>query len=61
MLKRLAETKTGLWQDRAMALKAIGDLGHPEAKAYIQQQWKAYELLSDKESTWNKAILALYL
>lgn len=61
LLKRLAEAKPGMWQDRAMALKAIGDLGTPESKVYLQQQWKAIESLTDKESSWTKTVLSLYL
>ena len=55
------ESKTGVWQDRAMALKAIGDLGTVESRAYLQKERAAMEKLTDKESTWNKEIIALYL
>lgn len=51
-----------LWQDRAMALKAIGDLGTPEARAYLDEQmahWKAQT--GDKEATWNTMVIGLYM
>lgn len=43
LLVRLYQNKGGLWQDRAMALKAIGDLGTPESHAYLQKEWAVYE------------------
>lgn len=48
-------------EDRAIALKAIGDLGTPEAKAYLGKQKAALDSLSDRESTVFKEIIALYL
>lgn len=60
-LVKLYETKTGLWQDRAMALKAIGDLGTPESRDYLKKESGKLASQSDKESTWNKDIIALYL
>lgn len=55
------ETAGDLWQDRAMALKAIGDLGTAESLAYLQKQWKKFESQTDKEALWTKEIIALYL
>jgi outer membrane murein-binding lipoprotein Lpp len=55
------ESGGDLWQDRAMALKAIGDLGTAESLAYLQKQWKKYESQTDKEALWTKEIIALYL
>jgi hypothetical protein len=53
---------TGLiWQDRAMALKAIGDMGTPESRAYLQKQKTRMEGRADKEAAWTKEIIALYL
>lgn len=51
-----------LWQDRAMAIKAIGDLGTPEARAFLEEQaerWRSQE--PGKESTWTSQVIALYL
>ncbi len=51
-----------LWQDRAMALKAIGDLGTPEAKAFLDEQmahWQAQ--VDNKEAAWNTMVIGLYM
>lgn len=61
LLKKLYETKTGLWQDRAMALKAIGDLNTPKSGDYLQKEWSQFQNRTDKEALWTKEILALYL
>jgi len=55
------ESKTGIWQDRGMALKAIGDLDTAESRAYLQKQAALFEKSSDKEATWTKQIIQLYL
>jgi hypothetical protein len=60
-LSRLYENSTLLWQDRAMALKAIGDLGTPESRAYLLKQQALLEGRKDKDATWTKEIIALYL
>lgn len=60
-LTRISENSTLLWQDRAMALKAIGDLGTPESRAYLQKQQALLESRTDKDATWSKEIIALYL
>jgi hypothetical protein len=59
-LTRLYETP-GLWQDRAMALKAIGDMDTPESRAYLQKQATQMGSRTDKEAVWTKEIIALYL
>lgn len=33
-----------------MALKAIGDLGTPESRAYLEKQWERFKAGDDKES-----------
>ena len=60
-LARTYENTTLLWQDRAMALKAIGDLGTPASRAYLQKQQAQLEGRKDKDATWTKEIIALYL
>ena len=60
LLKNLAQTAKS-WQDRGMALKAIGDLGTPEALAFLKLQSAAIEASTDREALWNKDVLALYL
>lgn len=60
-LTRTYENSTLLWQDRGMALKAIGDLGTPQSRAYLQKQQSQLEGRKDKDATWTKEIIALYL
>lgn len=55
------ESRTGVWQDRAMALKAIGDLGTPESRAYMEKQLDHFKSGEDKESRWTREIISLYL
>jgi hypothetical protein len=50
----------GIWQDRAMALKAIGDMDTEESRAYLQKQWLHFMGSDDKEARWTKEILSLY-
>ena len=60
LLKSIA-TGSNLWQDRAMALKAIGDLGSPEAQAYLNEQRTALQAKGDKEATWSMQVINLYM
>lgn len=60
-LVKLVETAATDWQDRAMALKALGDLGTPKARAFLEQQRKALEGKTDKESGWSREVIGLYL
>ncbi|AMP13854.1 HEAT repeat domain-containing protein [Collimonas pratensis] len=55
------ESTGGIWQDRAMALKAIGDLGTPDSQAYLQKQRENFKNKTDKEARWTNEIIALYL
>lgn len=49
------------WEDRAMALKGIGDLGTPQSQAYLQQERSRLESLTDAESLRTKDLIGLYL
>lgn len=60
-LTKLYENSTLIWQDRAMALKAIGDLGTDESRAYLQKQKTQLEGRKDKDASWTQEIIALYL
>lgn len=55
------ESKTGVWQDRGMAFKAIGDLDTAEGRAYLQKQMTNFETSADKEAIWTRQIIQLYL
>lgn len=62
LLKSICENPASLWQDRAMALKSIGDIGTPDAKAYLQEQWKRQgSAPAGNEATWTSQIIGLYL
>ncbi|WP_197047112.1 HEAT repeat domain-containing protein [Paucibacter sp. KBW04] len=61
-LKGLYERREGSWQDRAMAIKAIGDLDTAESREFLAAQAKRWESAgSDKESLWTLQIIRLYL
>ncbi len=50
-----------LWQDRAMALKAIGDLESAEAEAFLQAEHAALDARAgDKEVDWMLQVVRLY-
>jgi len=62
LLKSIYNNHDGLWQDRAMAIKAIGDLGTAESNAFLEAELKNWESKkSDKESQWMAEIIGLYL
>jgi hypothetical protein len=60
-LIKLHENTDLIWQDRAMALKAIGDMDTPESRAYLQKQKTLIGSRKDKEAVWTQEIIALYL
>ncbi len=60
-LAGLYETKDSQWQDRAMALKAIGDMNTPKSRAYLQTELNRFKDSTDRESLWTKEIISLYL
>lgn len=49
------------WEDRAAALKGIGDLGTPQSHAYLEQEKARLETLTDAESMRTKELIGLYL
>lgn len=52
----------GIWQDRAMALKSIGDIGGDDARAFLAEQVdKVQQDKSGKETDWTLQVLGLYL
>lgn len=61
-LKSIYQDGGRIWQDRAMALKAIGDLGTTDAMAFLYQERKRTESKAQNpESVWTQQILSLYL
>jgi hypothetical protein len=51
-----------IWQDRGMAIKAIGDLGTEESKAFLVSEMKRWESqAANNEAAWTMQIIRLYL
>lgn len=61
LLTKLYESTEPIWQDRLLALKAIGDLGGAKSRAYLEQQQKALAGKTDRESLWLVEVIKLYL
>lgn len=62
LLKSIYQNRASIWQDRAMALKAIGDLGTSDALTFMAQEKKRWEdQPRNQESTWTLQIIQLYL
>jgi hypothetical protein len=59
-LKNIYETAQ-LWQDRGMALKAIGDLGTEESLAFLASERPKFIGKTGDEALWNDRIIGLYL
>ncbi|CAH0992528.1 hypothetical protein SIN8267_02661 [Sinobacterium norvegicum] len=49
------------WQDRAVALKAIGDIQSEESVAFMKEEQEKWQAETGLEATWNQKILSLYL
>lgn len=61
LLKQLYERREGVWQDRAMAIKAIGDLDTPESRAFLADELKRWEAAkADKEASWTADVIRLF-
>lgn len=66
-----AESKTNIlvnilntastWQDRAMAIKSLGDIGTTESLEVLKNERKRILALKSKESEWSNEIISLYL
>jgi HEAT repeat protein len=51
----------GNWADRAMALKALGDLGTPESLAYLGEIRDGFKGQTTNNAVWSTSIINLYL
>jgi len=61
-LKTLYANKSGMWQDRAMALKSIGDLDTAETKAFLVEEQKRLESQPENNDTkWTLQIIHMYI
>jgi hypothetical protein len=61
LLRGLHADRDVLWQERAMALKSIGDLDVPEGNAFLRSEQDRLAPQNDTGSLWWKQVLALYL
>ncbi len=61
LLVTKAQDSKSDWEDRAAALKGIGDLGTAESEAYLQKEKARLETLTDAESMRTKQLIGLYL
>lgn len=60
LLKRVYFTGK-LWQDRAMALKSIGDMGTAETQEFLTLELEKLKKEKGREAKWNSQIIGLYL
>lgn len=62
-LDRLKEiySTAEIWQDKAMALKSIGDIGTDEARNFLMIASNELQTANDKERLWSQEIIDLYL
>ena len=56
-----AEKPKSDFEDRAAALKAIGDLGTPQSRAYLEKERARLDKLTDAEAVRAKGLIGLYL
>lgn len=61
LLKTLYENRGGVWQDRAMAIKAIAELGTADAQAFVTQEQQALKARADQEASWTLQVIGLYM
>ena len=61
LLVKEAESTENDWEDRAVALKAIGDLGTPQSRAYLEKERARFRTLTDSGAARMNALIGLYL
>jgi hypothetical protein len=61
LLVKEAENTKDDFEDRATALKGIGDLGTPRSRAYLEKERARLETLTDAEAVRAKGLIGLYL
>lgn len=49
-----------IWQDRALALKAIGDIKTKRAKEFIEKEYNTWKVDDSKEGKWHKMLIEVY-
>jgi hypothetical protein len=61
LLVKEAESTENDWEDRAVALKAIGDLGTPQSRAYLEKVRGRLGTSTDAGAARTSALIGLYL
>ena len=61
LLAKKAEDTKADREDRAVALKAIADLGTPQSRSYLEKERARVEKLTDADSVRTNALIGLYL
>jgi HEAT repeat protein len=61
LLAKEAENTKDDFEDRATALKGIGDLGTPQSRAYLEKARARLDKLTDAEAVRTKGLIGLYL
>lgn len=61
LLAKQAENSKSDFEDRATALKAMGDLDTPQSRAYLEKERARLDKLTDPESVRAKGLIGLYL
>ena len=62
LLKGIYESPSAIWQDRAMALKAIADLGTDQGRAFLADELRRWEQAPrSNESLWTLQLIRLYV
>lgn len=61
LLAKQAENAKSDFEDRATALKAIGDLGTPQSRAYLEKERARLDKMTDAEAVRAKGLIGLYL
>jgi HEAT repeat protein len=62
LLKSIYESKDAIWQDRAMAMKSIGDLNTADGRAFMDAEMRRLGTApADNDTRWTTQLLALFL
>lgn len=62
LLKSIYQNRNNLWQDRAMAIKALGDIDTADARDFLASEKKIWAGQSgSQEAEWTLQVINLYL
>ncbi|MES1191937.1 MAG: HEAT repeat domain-containing protein [Steroidobacter sp.] len=60
LLEDIYNNSTVSREDRDIAIKAIGDLGTPDAMTFLKQEYEKVSKLTDANSIWTTRVMSLY-